>query len=59
MQRLKSQQSFELNQKEIEEAIAKLPEQAIKDTDFCQQNVRDFAKVQLETRRPAILVEFG
>ncbi|MFQ6066114.1 MAG: histidinol dehydrogenase [bacterium] len=44
--------SFELDQKEIEEAIAKLPEQAIKDTDFCQRNVRDFAKAQLETLRP-------
>jgi len=44
--------SFELNEKEIEEAIAKLREQAIKDTDFCQQNVRNFAKAQLETLRP-------
>ena len=44
--------NFELNQKEIEEAISKLPQQAIEDTDFCQQNVRNFAKAQLETLRP-------
>jgi len=44
--------SFELNEKEIEGVIAKLPQQAIEDTDFCQQNVRNFAKAQLETLRP-------
>lgn len=44
--------SFELSHKEIEAAIVKLPEQVIKDTDFCQQNVRNFAKAQLETVLP-------
>lgn len=44
--------SFELSHKEIEAAIVKLPEQVIKDTDFCQQNVRNFAKAQLETLLP-------
>ena len=44
--------SFELNQKEIEEAMAKLPQQAVEDTDFCQQNVQNFARAQLETLRP-------
>jgi len=41
--------SFELNQKEIEEAIGKCDEQLLKDTDFCQKNVRDFAQQQLAT----------
>jgi len=44
--------SFELSHKEIEAAIVKLPEQVIKDTDFCQQNVRNFAKAQLEALLP-------
>ncbi len=41
--------SFELTGKEIEAAIAQLPKQAIEDTDFCQANVRDFARAQLAT----------
>jgi len=44
--------SFELSHQEIEAAIVKLPEQVIKDTDFCQQNVRNFAKAQLEALLP-------
>jgi len=40
---------FELNEKEIEAAISKCDEQLIKDTDFCQKNVRDFAEQQLAT----------
>ncbi|MBA7653257.1 Sulfopropanediol 3-dehydrogenase [subsurface metagenome] len=44
--------SFELSHKETEAAIVKLPEQVIKDTDFCQQNVRNFAKAQLEALLP-------
>ena len=44
--------SFELTSEEIEAAIAQLPEQAIKDTDYCQANVRDFATAQLATLLP-------
>jgi sulfopropanediol 3-dehydrogenase len=41
--------SFELSEKEIEEAIGKCDEQLIQDTDFCQENVRRFAQQQLAT----------
>ncbi len=44
--------SFELSGKEIEEAVSKLTGQAIEDTDFCQANVRAFARAQLETLLP-------
>ncbi len=44
--------SFELGEKEIEEAISKLPDQVIEDTDFCQENVREFAREQLKTLHP-------
>ena len=44
--------SFELSEKEIEEAIAKLPDQVIEDTDYCQENVRKFAREQLKTLLP-------
>jgi sulfopropanediol 3-dehydrogenase len=44
--------SFELSEKEIKAAIARLPEQVIKDTDYCQGNVRKFAKAQLATLLP-------
>jgi sulfopropanediol 3-dehydrogenase len=44
--------SFELSEKEIGEAISKLPEEVIKDTDFCQANVRKFAEAQLMTMQP-------
>ncbi len=44
--------SFELSEKETDEAIAKLPEQAIRDTEFCQANVRRFAEAQLKTMLP-------
>ncbi len=44
--------SFQLSAEEIEEAIAKLPEQAIRDTDLCQANVRAFAEAQLATMLP-------
>ena len=37
---------------DIEEAIAKVPEQALKDTDYCQENVRLFAQEQLKTLLP-------
>jgi sulfopropanediol 3-dehydrogenase len=44
--------SFRLSQQQIEEAIQQLPEQAIRDTEFCQANVRAFAQAQLDTLRP-------
>ena len=44
--------SFELNEKRINEAIAQVPEQVIKDTDYCQNNVRIFAREQLKTMLP-------
>ena len=44
--------SFELSETEIREAIDKCDEQLIKDTDFCQQNVRRFAEAQLGTMLP-------
>jgi sulfopropanediol 3-dehydrogenase len=43
---------FELSSAEIDKAIASLDQQVIDDTDFCQDNVRDFARRQLETLRP-------
>jgi sulfopropanediol 3-dehydrogenase len=44
--------SFELNEKEVQEAITKLDAQTIKDTDFCQKNVRQFAEAQFKTLLP-------
>lgn len=44
--------TFRLSQQQIEEAIQQLPEQAIRDTDFCQSNVRAFAQAQLATLLP-------
>lgn len=44
--------SFELSAKQIDEAISRLSDQAIADTDFCQANVRLFAKAQLRTMLP-------
>jgi len=44
--------SFELSEEEIEEAISKLPDQVIEDTDYCQENVRKFAREQLKTLLP-------
>lgn len=43
---------FELNQKQINEAIDKLAPQVVEDTDFCQKNVRKFAQAQFETLKP-------
>ncbi len=43
---------FELTPAQIGEAIACLDPQVLKDTDFCQDNVRAFARKQLETLRP-------
>jgi sulfopropanediol 3-dehydrogenase len=44
--------SFELTESEIQEAIEKCSDQLIKDTDYCQQNVRTFAQAQLSTMLP-------
>jgi sulfopropanediol 3-dehydrogenase len=41
--------SFELSDAQVEEAIAQLDPQIIEDTDFCQNNVRQFAQAQLGT----------
>jgi sulfopropanediol 3-dehydrogenase len=43
---------FELSSAEIHKAVASLDRQVIEDTDFCQNNVREFARRQLETLRP-------
>jgi len=44
--------SFRLTPGEIASARNQLSEQAIRDTDFCQENVRSFAKAQLSTLQP-------
>jgi sulfopropanediol 3-dehydrogenase len=44
--------SFELTSAQIGEAIERLDPQVLQDTDFCQSNVRAFARAQLETLRP-------
>ena len=43
---------FELADREIEAAIARLPRQVVEDTDYCQDNVRRFARAQLATLLP-------
>lgn len=45
-------QDFRLSDSAIEEAIAQVPEQGIRDTDFCQANVRSFAEAQMRTLLP-------
>ncbi len=44
--------SFELSEDEINKVINSLPEQVVKDTDYCQGNVRRFAQAQLKTLLP-------
>jgi sulfopropanediol 3-dehydrogenase len=44
--------SFELNERQIADAIATLDPQVVQDTDFCQANVRRFAEAQLKTLHP-------
>ena len=44
--------SFELTAQQIDEAITKCDDQLIQDTDFCQGNVRAFARAQLATMKP-------
>jgi sulfopropanediol 3-dehydrogenase len=43
--------NFELSEMEIERAISECDDQLIKDTDFCQDNVRRFAQAQLSTMK--------
>jgi sulfopropanediol 3-dehydrogenase len=43
---------FELSPAQIDEAISKCDDQLIRDTDFCQNNVRTFAQAQLKTLSP-------
>ncbi len=45
-------ESFELSAGQVAEAIEKCDDQIIQDTDFCQENVRKFAKAQRETLLP-------
>ncbi len=47
-----SPESFELSAAQIDQAISELDETTIRDTDFCQENVRAFAKEQLQTLLP-------
>ena len=44
--------SFELTEREIAAAIAKCPEQLVRDTEYCQGNVRQFAQAQLAMFQP-------
>jgi sulfopropanediol 3-dehydrogenase len=46
-----SPESFELSDQQIAEAVSRLSEQAIADTDYCQSNVRAFARAQFETMK--------
>jgi sulfopropanediol 3-dehydrogenase len=43
---------FELTEQQISDAIAKCDQQLIRDTEFCQSNVRAFAEAQLATLQP-------
>ncbi len=45
-------ESFELDEEQISKAISGLDPQLVEDTDFCQANVRAFARAQLETLLP-------
>jgi len=44
--------SFELTEQQIAEAVAHCSEELIRDTAYCQGNVRRFAEAQLTTLRP-------
>lgn len=44
--------NFELNDKQVDEAISSLSQEVLLDTNFCQANVRSFAKAQLKTLNP-------
>ena len=43
---------FELSERQIDEAISQCDDQLLRDTDYCQANVRAFAEAQLRTMRP-------
>src|SRR5258706_9265155 len=43
---------FRLSPGQIADAISQLPDQAVRDTDYCQRNVRRFAEAQLATMVP-------
>jgi sulfopropanediol 3-dehydrogenase len=43
---------FELTARQIEQAIAQCDDQLLRDTDYCQANVRTFAEAQLDTMKP-------
>ena len=43
---------FHLSAAQIAEAVHQLPDQAIRDTDYCQSNVRRFAEAQIATMVP-------
>ena len=45
-------ESFELTRGQIADAIARVPEEAVRDTDYCQANVRRFAEAQFRTMLP-------
>jgi sulfopropanediol 3-dehydrogenase len=45
-------ESFELDDRRIEAIRASLPEQLVRDTEYCQANVRRFAAEQLKTMQP-------
>lgn len=44
--------TFELDAREIDAAISRLPAEVIEDTQYCQTNVRKFAEAQLQTLSP-------
>jgi sulfopropanediol 3-dehydrogenase len=44
-----SPENFELSAAQIDSILDTLPEQIVRDTDFCQGNVRCFAQAQLKT----------
>lgn len=47
-----SPDDFEMNEAQVAEAIAALPEEAVRDTEYCQANVRAFAEAQMKTLLP-------
>ena len=44
--------SFKLQPQQVDEAVSQVSEQAIRDTEYCQSNVRAFAQAQLKTLLP-------
>jgi sulfopropanediol 3-dehydrogenase len=44
--------SFRLSREQVDKAVSEVSEQAIRDTDYCQSNVRAFAQAQLKTMLP-------